>query len=603
MEKTRHRILIIDDDPQIRVLLSDLLSEEYDCKTASSAEEALAVLDSFDFDLVLSDINMGGISGLELVPHVRERAPETVVVMISGQQGIETAIEALHVGAFDYITKPFDVRHVEAAVRRALEQRKLLREKRLYETNLEELVRQRTAQVERLAYYDTLTGLPNRLLFTDRLYQALTSAQRNRQMISTLIVSVDRFKKINDTLGHAIGDLLLREVGERLQSCLKKGETVARFEGEEFALLLTQIAATDDLVETGRIIDEALKPSFLLAGHEVYLTASIGISLFPYDGEDGATILRNAGAALYRAKTQGGNNYQFYTADMNSRALKRLAMETSLRRAIESDEFVLYYQPQIDFGSGEVVGAEALIRWQQPDLGLVQPLEFIPLAEDTGLIVDIGAWAMHQACAQADSWRQSGFGDLRIAVNVSARQVQQKGFFETVVRVLDETGLSSDCLELELTETSIMENAESAVALLTDIRRLGVKIAIDDFGTGYSSLSYLKRLPIDILKLDRSFVNGATSDPDDAALVMAIITLAHNLRLKVIAEGVETEEHLRFLRLLRCDAGQGYLFGKPMTAEHFHAFVTQNLGKPVRQSRVTPVTLVHDTADSLLSTS
>ena len=593
MEKAKERILIIDDEPQIRDLLTDLLREEYDCTEATSAEEALAVLAASDFDLVLSDINMGGISGLELVPHVHQRAPETVVVMISGQQGIETAIEALHVGAFDYITKPFDVRHVEAAVRRAMEQRTLLQEKRLYENNLEDLVRQRTAQVERLAYYDTLTGLPNRVLFADRLDQALTTAQRNQQMLGTLLVSVDRFKKINDTLGHAVGNLLLKEVGERLLHCCKKGQTVARFEGEEFALLLTQIESTDDLVETGRIIDEALKPSFLLVEHEVYLTASIGISLFPYDGDDGATVLQNAGAALYRAKTQGGNNYQFYTADMNARALKRLAMETSLRRAIENDEFVLYYQPQIDFGSGKVVGAEALIRWQHPDLGLLQPLEFIPLAEDTGLIVAIGAWVMRQACTQAESWHKNGLTDLGIAVNVSARQFQQKAFFESVVQVLGETGLSPACLELELTETSIMEKAESAVALLTDIRKLGVKIAIDDFGTGYSSLSYLKRLPIDILKLDRSFVNGATSDPDDAALVMAIITLAHNLRLKVIAEGVETEEHLRFLRLLRCDGGQGYLFGRPMPADLFRSFVNETAGSSVREPRRDAVETAH----------
>jgi diguanylate cyclase (GGDEF)-like protein len=408
-------------------------------------------------------------------------------------------------------------------------------------------------------------------------------------MVGMLFVSVDRFKKINDTLGHAVGDLLLKEVGERLRRCINKGDTAARFEGEEFALLITQIKATDDLVETGNAIDEALKPSFVLAGHEVYLTASVGVSIFPYDGDDSGTILQNASAALYLAKTQGGNNYQFYTPDMNDRALKRLAMETSLRRAVENEEFVLYYQPQIDFGSGKVVGAEALIRWQHPDLGLLPPVEFIPLAEDTGLIVAIGSWVMRQACAQAQSWRQDGLGDLDIAVNVSARQFQQKGFFESVVAVLDQTGLNSRSLELELTETSIMENAESAVELLARIRKLGVKIAIDDFGTGYSSLSYLKRLPIDILKLDRSFVNGATTDPDDAALVMAIITLAHNLRLKVIAEGVETEEHLRFLRLLRCDGGQGYLFGKPMPADLFRA------------SAVTGGA-THDTADSLLST-
>jgi diguanylate cyclase (GGDEF)-like protein len=569
----RPNILLIDDDEQIRNLLKELLCAEYHCVTAGSAEEALAVLKATNFAIVISDINMGGISGLDLVPLVHRQAPDTVVVMISGQQGIETAIEAMRVGAFDYITKPLDLRHVEAAVRRALDHHRLLEGKRLYENNLEELVRQRTAEVEHLAYYDTLTDLPNRLLFEDRLAQALTLAQRNRQILGTLFLAIDRFKKINDTLGHAVGDLLLKDVAERVKHCISECDTVARFDGEEFAVLLTRVTGTEDLVAISRSINEALKPSFLLAGQEIYVTASIGISLFPFDGEDLGTLLKNAGAALYRAKMQGGNDYQFYTSDMNARALKRLALESSLRRAVEHEEFVLHYQPIIEIESRKIVGMEALVRWQHPKFGLLAPAEFIPMAEDTGLILLLGAWVLRTACAQARSWQQAGCGDLRIAVNVSARQFQDKNLPDTVVQILSETGLDSSYLELELTESSIMQNPESAVKTMTELREMGVKISIDDFGTGYSSLGYLKRLPIDILKLDRSYVNGATTDPDDAALVMAIISLAHNLKLRVIAEGVETEEHVRFLRLLRCDGGQGYLFGKPMPADLFQALI------------------------------
>jgi diguanylate cyclase (GGDEF)-like protein len=573
MATERPGILLIDDDEQIRNLLRDLLAPEHECSAAGSAEEALAVLKTTNFALVISDINMGGISGLDLVPLVHREAPDTVVVMISGQQTIETAIEAMRVGAFDYITKPFDTHHVDAAVRRALDHHKLLEGKRLYENNLEELVRRRTAEVEHLAYYDTLTDLPNRLLFEDRLAQALTLAQRNRQILGTFFLALDRFKKINDTLGHAVGDLLLKDVAERVKRSVSECDTVARFDGEEFAVLLTRVAGTEDLVEISRSINEALKPSFLLEGHEIYVTASIGISLFPFDGEDLGTLLKNAGAALYRAKMQGGNNYQFYTSDMNARALKRLALESSLRRAVENEEFVIHYQPQVEMESRKIVGAEALVRWQHPKFGLLAPAEFIPMAEDTGLILLLGAWVLRTACAQTRAWQQAGCGDLRIAVNVSPRQFQDKNLLDTVVQVLSETGLDSTCLELELTESSIMQNAESAGKTLTDLREMGVKISIDDFGTGYSSLGYLKRLPIDILKLDQSFVNGATTDPDDAALVMAIISLAHNLKLKVIAEGVETEEQVRFLRLLRCDGGQGYLFGKPMPADLFRALI------------------------------
>jgi len=383
-------------------------------------------------------------------------------------------------------------------------------------------------------------------------------------MLGTLFLAFDRFKEINDTLGHSVGDLLLKEMAARLIACVSESDTVARFNGDEFALLLTKVTGTEDLIRISRAIDDALKPAFVLEEHEVYINASIGISLFPNDGEDLRTLLMNAGTALNRTQMRGGNNYRFYTSDMNARATTRLALESSLRRAVEHEEFVVHYQPLVDIQSRMIVGAEALVRWQHPQLGLLPPEIFISLAEETGSILPLGAWVLRQACAQTREWQQSGFAGLRIAVNVSPRQFQEETLLETVVQTLNETGLDPDCLELELTETSIMQNSASAVETFTRLREMGVKIAIDDFGTGYSSLGYLKHLPVDSVKLDRSFVSGATTDPDAASLIMAIVTLAHNLRLNVIAEGVETEEQLSFLKLLRCDKGQGHLFGKPV---------------------------------------
>jgi diguanylate cyclase (GGDEF)-like protein len=566
----RPMILIVDDDEQIQNLVRELLCADHECVVVGSFEKALAVLQSVSFELVLSDINLGASSGLNLVPRILEQTPETVVIMISGQAAIESAIEAMRVGAFDYITKPLDVRHVRAAVRRALNHHKLLTEKRQYENHLEELVQQRTAEIEHLAYHDRLTDLPNRFLFADRCAQAIATAQHDKHLLGVLLVSLDRLKKVTDTLGHAAGDIVLSEAAGRLRRCIGESDTVARFDGDEFALLLTHLNQTGDATEASMAIIEAFKPPFRLGEQDVYMTASIGISLFPSNGEDSATILKNAGAALYRAR-KSGTNYQFYAADMNAMAIKRLALETSLRRAVENDEFITYYQPVLNLATDEIVGVEALVRWRHPEFGILPPAKFIGLAEETGLILGIGESVMRTACAQVRAWQERGFGRLRASVNVSARHFKQKGFLDRVVQILTETRLDPSCLELELTETSIMENTEFAANLLAEIRQLGVKVALDDFGTGYSSLSYLKRLPIDTVKLDQSFVKGATTDPDDAALVMAIVTLAHNLRLRVIAEGIETAEQLAFLRLLRCDEGQGYLFGKPAPADAFES--------------------------------
>lgn len=564
--KNKRQILIIDDEEQIRRLLFSLLGDRYGCCEAESAEQALNALNENHFDLVISDIQMSGLSPFELLRHLHAVAPDCVA-LISGQSNIETAIAAMRAGAFDYITKPLDIPHVEATIERALKQSFMLREQRRYEDKLEELLWQRTAEVNQLAYYDTLTELPNRTLFEDRVTQAVAVAQRADQTLGLLFVSLDQLKKVKDTLGHLIGDRLLRQAATRLRGCVSECDTVARFGGDEFALLLSTIGQTNDVLETIGAIRKVLKPSFDLGGHEIFVTASVGISLFPLDGDDCESLLRNAGAALYRARNSGGNTYQFYTSDMHAIASKRLALETCLRHAIENEKLILHYQRRLMVDSLEITGVEALVRWQHPHLGLLPPADFIPLAEETGLILPLGEWVLRAACRQNRKWQDQGFAPMRMGVNISACQLQEQSLAGTVAQILHETGLPPELLELELTETSIMSNAEAAIDVLTSLKTMGVTISIDDFGTGFSSLSYLKRLPIDALKIDQSFVRDVTTDPDDAALVMAIITLAHNLRLRVVAEGVETEEQLRFLRLLRCDEIQGFIFKNPLPAD------------------------------------
>jgi len=420
-----------------------------------------------------------------------------------------------------------------------------------------------------LAYYDALTDLPNRLLFNDRLTLALAKAQRSHQMLAIMFLDLDRFKIVNDTLGHALGDRLLQGVAHRLISTLGEGDVVARMGGDDFMLLLTGILQVEEVVQRVQKILEILRPSFNFEGYELHITPSIGIALYPDDGKSTEALLKNADVALHRAKEQGGNTYQFYTSVMNAAAFERLTLENSLRRALEREEFVLYYQPQVSLDRGEIVGMEALVRWQHPELGLVSPAKFIPLAEETGLIIPIGEWVLQTACAQNKTWEKAGFPPLRVAVNLSARHFKQKSLIGTVAWVLKETRFDPYYLDLELTEGAIMENAEATITTLRELKEMGLRISIDDFGTGYSSLGYLKRFPIDILKIDQSFVQDISIDPDDAAIVRLIITMAHTLKLKVIAEGVEAKEQLEFLRLYQCEEVQGYLFSKPVPAETF----------------------------------
>jgi diguanylate cyclase (GGDEF)-like protein/PAS domain S-box-containing protein len=442
--------------------------------------------------------------------------------------------------------------------------------------NSRDITQRRHAEetIRHLAYYDPLTGLPNRILFLDRFKIALAQARRNKHLLAAMFLDLDHFKTINDTLGHTIGDNLLRAVADRLTNCLREGDTVARMGGDEFTLLLPQIDQPKDVSKTAQKILEALKSPFYFEGHELHITFSIGITVYPSDGEDVQTLLKNADLALYRAKASGRNMYQPYTETMKSKALERLVLENSLRHALEKKEFMIYYQPRIDINTRKIAGTEALLRWQPPHLGLISPSKFIPVAEETGLIIPIGEWVLRSVCVQNKAWQNAGFPPIQVAVNLSARQFQHPGLEEIITQILKETELESRYLELEITESMAMKNMEFTLAILDTLKNMGIAISLDDFGTHYSSLNYLKRFPIHTLKMDQSFVQDITNNADDAAIVNAVIVLAHSLGLKVIAEGVENEGQLNFLKNLKCDEVQGYLFSKPLPAGEFEKLLT-----------------------------
>jgi len=426
------------------------------------------------------------------------------------------------------------------------------------------VVRQKAEErVRRLAHYDELTGLPNRTMFNERVSHALTRALRTARTLAILFIDLDRFKNINDTLGHEAGDRVLKEVADRLRGCLRESDTVGRLGGDEFVVLIEEPPRPVNAALVAQKILAAMGTPFLVQAQEFHITASIGISTYPDDAADMQTLMKDADIAMYRAKEQGKNNFQFYSAQINAHSIERLSLESGLRRALERDEFLLHYQPKLDIRSGRITGVEALLRWQQPVQGLIPPAQFIQLAEETGLIVPIGAWVLKTACAQNKAWQLEGLAPVRVAVNLSPRQFAHENLLEDVARVLEQTGLDPAFLELEITESVVMQNPEQAVVLLNRLKALGIHLAIDDFGTGYSSLSYLKRFPLDTLKIDRMFIRDLPDDSDDAAITQAIIAMARSLRLSVVAEGVETAAQLSFLRDCECDEIQGFYFSRP----------------------------------------
>ncbi len=556
-QETLACVLVVDDDRSTRIALrSALLKNGFAVSEAGNGVEALALLENLTPDVILMDALMPEMDGftacarIQQMPTLRE-VPVLIITALDDSQSIERAFAS---GASDYLTKPLHLSVVIQRVRRVVDATRAER------------------HVRHLAYSDTLTGLPNRVMFTDRLGRSIERAAAQGHKLGVLFLDLDRFKFVNDTLGHETGDKLLIAVAARIHQCVRGNDCVGRQGGDEFTVMLDEINSAGAAAGVAGKIVRALSTSFEIDGHEVSGAASIGVSIYPDDGEDVSTLLRHADTAMYRAK-RGNTGFAFYEVGMEASVSAHLKLESDLRRALEREEFVVYYQPCVDARTGHLVGMEALVRWQHPTRGMVPPAEFIPLAEETGLILGIGQWVLRSACRQTQQWCERGFRDLRVAVNISGHQLRQSDFVHSVRAALAESGLPPDQLTLEITESVLIEQAHDPVDLLRQLADEGLHLSIDDFGTGYSSLSYLKRFPVDALKIDRSFIAEIDRNPDDDAIVTGIIALAHSLRLKVVAEGVETEAQRVIVRDRGCDIIQGYFYSKPLAPFIFEQYM------------------------------
>ena len=548
------RALLRKANPRMQVLHADRLSR------------GLEVMSRRSLDVILLDLTLPDGGGIENIDTIRAVAPQVPIVVLTDVDDARLETRMLQAGVQEFLVKgQFNGQGLTRAIRRALERQELLR--RL----------EKARELEQyLAYHDALTGLPNRQLMTDRLHQVLVKARRNGAIVGVLIVDLDSFKSVNDLFGYGVGDHLLKETAVRLRRCLRESDTLARLSGDEFIIILDDLKREQDVAGVARKVLEMLAGPVYIDGNEIKASVSIGISVFPDDGPDLETLIRNADTALYRAKGQGRNTYQLYNLSMDIHAAEQAELEESLRRALERDEFILHYQPLMDIASGGVRSVEALLRWQHPKYGLVTPDRFIPQAEDSGLIDPIGEWVLQRACQENVKLQKAGLPPVRMAVNLSARQFRNRNLHDMVLGTLDRTGMNPSCLGLEITESNAMKDVEYSIQTLRMFKEAGVKVAIDDFGTGYSSLSYLKRFPIDTLKVDRSFIHGVPNDRDDKSITSAIIFLAHNLDLGVIAEGVETRSQLSYLKAMRCDEVQGFYYSRPLTYANLESFMRKN---------------------------
>jgi diguanylate cyclase (GGDEF)-like protein len=548
------RILLIEDDEDDLLLTRELLAEAFgdafELEWARSWDQALAAIGEARHDIYLVDYRLGARNGLELVREAIDLGSAAPFIVLTGQGSREIDLEAMRAGAADYLAKgEMTAPLLDRAIRYAIERHRS--ERRLAE----------------MAQFDQLTGLANRVLLRDYLIKTLARADRHHQLVAVMLLDLDRFKTINDTHGHNAGDQLLKEVADRLRLSVRQSDLVARLGGDEFTVVMDGLTDPGVIAGLAARILEVVRQPVHLDRCEVFTSASIGISVYPTDVDNIDDLLTSADAAMYRAKERGAGRFHFYTVAMRVRAAERLELENGLRSALLRREFRLHYQPQVDLRTGAIVGMEALLRWQHPRRGLVAPAEFVPLAEETGLIVPIGAWVLRSACGQLSTWHRAGYPAVRMAVNFSARQFQDEDIAVVVAAILEQCDLAPRFLEIEITESDILKGPSRVQTLLKEFTDLGVRVALDDFGTGYSSLNHLRSFPGASIKIDQSFVQNVCSERHDAAIVRSLISMAHNLSLKVIAEGVETAEQLAFLRENDCDAIQGYLVRRPMPAE------------------------------------
>ncbi|MBI5014946.1 MAG: EAL domain-containing protein [Deltaproteobacteria bacterium] len=565
MDDERWRVLLVDDDEDDYVLTRDLLGEiegtGVDLQWEPDYDAALSTAAKSEHDVYLFDYRLGGRTGLELLCEATAKGCRGPIILLTGQGDRSVDVEAMKAGAADYLVKgKIDAALLERSIRYAIGHRRS------------------ADQILHMAYYDHLTGLPNRVLFQERLLQGLGLAERYDRAAAVLFLDLDNFKRINDTLGHRFGDLLLRVASQRLNETVRASDaltrrggekdTVARLGGDEFTIFLSEVATPEDAARVARRCLDVLSRPYQLEGHEVTVTASIGIAAFPGDGGDIDALLKNADTAMYCAKETGKNTYQFYQSSMNASAMEKLTLEADLRKAVEREELLVHYQPQVKITSGRTIGLEALLRWQCPTRGMVSPATFIPVAEENvQLIGEIGAWVLRAACRQARAWEDLGLPRLPISVNVSSQQFRQEGLPTRIASLLQEFRLDPGHLVLEITESVLLEDRPASMEQLRELTGLGLRLSMDDFGTGYSSLSYLKRFPLHALKVDRSFIRDLTTNPDDAAITRAIIAMAHSLNLQVVAEGVETAEQRDFLLREGCEYAQGFLFSRPRPAD------------------------------------
>jgi diguanylate cyclase (GGDEF)-like protein len=549
-------VVLADDDPSIRLMVRHVLeSEDFDIIEASDGIEAIKAVEKYHPALILLDAVMPGIDGFTTCQQIKEKGYTDIpIMMITGLDDDASVERAYEVGAIDFITKPIKwavLKHrVKSVVAKVIAERK----------------------VKLLAYRDTLTGLPNRLLFADRLEQAVVRSERTRTSMALMLVDIDDFKLVNDSFGHDAGDKLIKAVGELIAKSLRRADTIARLGGDEFAVIIEGIEGPEDAISIADNLTTILEHNVRLDDQETYTSASIGIAVFPGDGKDARSLLKNADTAMFRAKENGRHCFQFYKAEMSVSAMERLDLENSLKSAFENDEFLIHYQPVIDIHKNQVVGVEALLRWQHPDKGMIQPTDFVNVVEDCGLIVALGEWMIFSICKQVKMWHDAGLEKQNVSINISPRQFKEQDIVALFAQAMAEHDLTGDSISVEITERTLIENVGEVEVALKKLRDMGIKIMLDDFGTGYASLAYLKEFPVDVVKIDRAFIAGIPDNEDDSIIVDAIAGLTRGLKLSLLAEGVENERQLDVLKGLGCQYAQGFYWSKALPGNEYEQF-------------------------------